>query len=348
MSFKREQFLIDSIEFSVEATGDRFWVTRHSVTLPYEDISPRFERTLRLAPVATNSDVNSAESGPETPLAWPVVRNSAWPAGTRLVDERLFWSTIIELSRSHNYRRLCFQAVQRRCRREHCLGGPLHLSFRMQLVPWNAVMDKSWDVKLGYLVAEQVELENAMAWLSTLGGAYSALGDNNVKFAEAASQVSVQQLKLALRIGDPATLCRCRIYIAMSLLQRGYFRSCRRLLRPASTKAGGKSQIPEFRIVELQGDLVTHDSSFLGKYIGDLHYTKAGVPVLLVGHHVLYGKEQKVEKPFLVMRKVMQESASNGTSKHTAREYHVEGVVTKKLVFRARPKPIVSNPLAKV
>ncbi|KAM7310375.1 hypothetical protein ISCGN_007283 [Ixodes scapularis] len=231
MSFKREQFLIDSIEFSVEATGDRFWVTRHSVTLPYEDISPRFERTLRLAPVATNSDVNSAESGPETPLAWPVVRNSAWPAGTRLVDERLFWSTIIELSRSHNYRRLCFQAVQRRCRREHCLGGPLHLSFRMQLVPWNAVMDKSWDVKLGYLVAEQVELENAMAWLSTLGGAYSALGDNNVKFAEAASQVSVQQLKLALRIGDPATLCRCRIYIAMSLLQRGYFRSCQRLLR---------------------------------------------------------------------------------------------------------------------
>lgn len=144
MSLKREQVLIDSIEFSVEATGDRFWVTRHSVTLPYEDISPRFERTLRLAPVATNSDVNSAESGPETPLAWPVVRNSAWPAGTRLVDERLFWSTIVELSRSHNYRRLCFKAVQRRCRREHCLGGPLHLSFRMQLVPWNAVMDKSW------------------------------------------------------------------------------------------------------------------------------------------------------------------------------------------------------------
>ncbi|CAN8015760.1 unnamed protein product [Ixodes persulcatus] len=117
---------------------------------------------------------------------------------------------------------------------------------------------------------------------------------------------------------------------------------------PASAKAGGKSQIPEFRIVELQGDLVTHDSSFLGKYIGDLHYTKAGVPVLLVGHHVLYGKEQEVEKPFLVMRKATQESASNGTSKHTAREYHVEGVVTRKLVFRARPKPIVSNPLAKV
>ncbi|CAN7985458.1 unnamed protein product, partial [Ixodes hexagonus] len=118
--------------------------------------------------------------------------------------------------------------------------------------------------------------------------------------------------------------------------------------RPVPTKAGSKPQIPEFRIVELQGDLVTHDSSFLGRYIGDLHYTKAGVPVLLVGHHVLYGKEQDVEKPFLVMRKVVPEPEINGTLKDNSREYHVQGVVTKKLVFRARPKPIVSNPLAKV
>lgn len=118
---------------------------------------------------------------------------------------------------------------------------------------------------------------------------------------------------------------------------------------PESLKVGSKTQIPEFRIVELQGDLVTHDSSFFGRYIGDLHYTKAGVPVLLVGHHVLYGKEQDIEKPFLVMRKVAQpEAATHVTSKEKAKEYHIQGVVTKKLVFRARPKPIVSNPLAKV
>lgn len=58
------------------------------------------------------------------------------------------------------------------------------------------------DVKLGYLVAEQVELENAMAWLSTLGGAYSALGDNNVKFV---SKTSL------------ADLIRCRFFFLPSV-----------------------------------------------------------------------------------------------------------------------------------
>ncbi|CAN7985456.1 unnamed protein product [Ixodes hexagonus] len=237
MKSKDKRVLIDAIELCVEATDHSFWITRNSVIAPYEDIAPRFESALRLACVATDSDVNSAEPSPETRTRpWPVVQNSVLPTEARrpiscLVDERLFWSTVVELSRSRNYRRLCFEVVQRRCQREQCPGGPVHLSFRMQLVPWNPVMDKSWNLKIGYLVAEQVELDNAMAWLSTLGGAYSALGDNSVKFAEAASQVSVQQLKLALRIGDPATLCRCHIYIAMSLLQRGYFRSCRRLLR---------------------------------------------------------------------------------------------------------------------
>lgn len=237
MKSEGKRILVDAIELRVEATGDNLWVTRHSVVRLSEDITPWFESALRLAPVATDSDANSAEPSFETPHSCPVASSSSvWPAeSTRtiscLVDERLFWSTVAELSRSHSYRRLCFEAVQGRCQRERWPGGPVHLSFRVQLLPWNAVMDKSWNIKIGRLVAEQVELENAMAWLSTLGGAYSALGDNSVKFAEAASQVSVQQLKLALRIGDPATLCRCRIYVAMSLLQRGYFRSCRRLLR---------------------------------------------------------------------------------------------------------------------
>ncbi|KAL1424869.1 hypothetical protein MTO96_019732 [Rhipicephalus appendiculatus] len=140
-------------------------------------------------------------------------------------------------------------------------------------------MDRSWEAKIGRLVVEQLELENTMAWLSTLGGAFSALGDYCSRFVkqhclcksaaqlkwtrrkmnqalefpvpEAAGQVSVKQLKLALRIGDPVTVCRCHIYLAMSLLQRGYFRSCRRLLRQQYYFATSKEGLRDPKLVKM-------------------------------------------------------------------------------------------------
>ncbi|KAJ8946722.1 hypothetical protein NQ318_020816 [Aromia moschata] len=60
----------------------------------------------------------------------------------------------------------------------------------------------------------------------------------------------------------------------------------------------------EWSIIELQGDLKSHtDSSFEGKFIGDLHFTKSGTPVLIIGHHLMYGKEAKLEKPFALLEK---------------------------------------------
>uniref|UniRef100_A0A131XHQ2 Putative microtubule associated complex n=1 Tax=Hyalomma excavatum TaxID=257692 RepID=A0A131XHQ2_9ACAR len=113
---------------------------------------------------------------------------------------------------------------------------------------------------------------------------------------------------------------------------------------PTVPGTANKPSIPEWRIVELQGDLMTNDEGTAGRYIGDLHYTKGGIPILLVGHHILYGKEQDVEKPFLVIEK----STGDGEPQATTKEYLVRGVVTKKVIFRSRPKPIVSNVPTKV
>ncbi|XP_077510744.1 chromosome transmission fidelity protein 8 homolog [Amblyomma americanum] len=107
---------------------------------------------------------------------------------------------------------------------------------------------------------------------------------------------------------------------------------------PETSSPTARPSIPEWRIVELQGDLMINNEALLGKYIGDLHFTKAGIPVLLVGHHILYGKEQDVEKPFLVIAK-----STGETDPPRAKEYLVRGVVTRKIIFRSRPKPIVSN-----
>ena len=56
--------------------------------------------------------------------------------------------------------------------------------------------------------------------------------------------------------------------------------------------------------MELQGDLESRSAASLaGQLIGDLHFTRQGAPVLIVGHHILWGKVAALEKPLLVMRK---------------------------------------------
>ena len=54
-----------------------------------------------------------------------------------------------------------------------------------------------------------------------------------------------------------------------------------------------------------QGDLESRhgDENVEGKFVGDLHYTNAGVPVLIIGHHIIYGKVVDLAKPFVAMEK---------------------------------------------
>lgn len=83
-------------------------------------------------------------------------------------------------------------------------------------------------------------------------------------------------------------------------------------------------------LVELQGVLETQDGqSYDDLYIGDLHFDASGVPNLIVGHHLLTGKVVALDTPMAVMKKV------------DSSEYSIVAVVTKKIIFKNRPKPLV-------
>ncbi|KAK8403824.1 hypothetical protein O3P69_000125 [Scylla paramamosain] len=131
-----------------------------------------------------------------------------------------------------------------------------------------------------------------------------------------------------------------------------------------------KDGLKEWMMVELQGELrcLPH-ITMGGRLLGDLLFNKQillkfsaifrsingfenfsiisveiknthflysqGVPVLLIGHHILHGAVQDLSKPVAVMKKV-------GDREGPEAHYSVTAVVHKKVLFKNRPKPIVN------
>ncbi|XP_041455359.1 chromosome transmission fidelity protein 8 homolog isoform X2 [Lytechinus variegatus] len=123
---------------------------------------------------------------------------------------------------------------------------------------------------------------------------------------------------------------------------------------------------PEWMLIELQGAIESPDDEQLaGRFIGDLHFNLKGVPVLIIGHHILYGKVANLEKPFIVLMKnesatktYDEDDASHAMdvdSSHDAESslqddthYYVNAVIKKKMIFKTRPKPIITSVPKKV
>lgn len=94
--------------------------------------------------------------------------------------------------------------------------------------------------------------------------------------------------------------------------------------------------MPEWALVELQGLVQMRREELGGRAAaGDLHcLARSRQPVLVLGHHVLSGKEVKLDQPMAVMEKTIENDKVS---------YRVKAIVKKKLLFKSRPKPIISN-----
>ncbi|XP_011862659.1 PREDICTED: chromosome transmission fidelity protein 8 homolog [Vollenhovia emeryi] len=104
--------------------------------------------------------------------------------------------------------------------------------------------------------------------------------------------------------------------------------------------------VKTWAIIDLQGDLKFEkvDSNPDNQLLGDLHFTKAGVPILIIGIHVLHGKEITLDRPLIVLER--RRDAGNEMIEEEATvktEYLIKAIVKRKLVFKSRPKPIVTN-----
>jgi len=97
--------------------------------------------------------------------------------------------------------------------------------------------------------------------------------------------------------------------------------------------------------------------------MGDLHFSNDGVPILILGNHVLYGKAIILDKPYVLLKKsrtsnscdnelLMKDldddddddkSEMNVSMNETKSvvTYFVKAVIKRKLLFNKRPRPIV-------
>lgn len=101
-------------------------------------------------------------------------------------------------------------------------------------------IDYKWTKLITQTIQEHIQLERLMCWLSTLGGGYSSLGDQYEGCAETAGKISLQQLSIGLRLGNPLLQARCKLYYSISLIQRGQLRQAKKLIRAQYEIASGE------------------------------------------------------------------------------------------------------------
>ncbi|XP_017065169.1 uncharacterized protein F58A4.6 [Drosophila eugracilis] len=104
----------------------------------------------------------------------------------------------------------------------------LWLSFKP---PEKDTVDYRFADILAHTLWEHIEVDHLMSWLSTLGGGFSALGEQFERCAATAGKISLQQLKIGLRLGDPFLQARCKLYFSISLIQRGHLRTAKHVIR---------------------------------------------------------------------------------------------------------------------
>ncbi|MQL74471.1 hypothetical protein Taro_006844 [Colocasia esculenta] len=119
----------------------------------------------------------------------------------------------------------------------------------------------------------------------------------------------------------------------------------------------GAGDCPEWAIVELQGVVEAHPS--VGNQIQNLEIGRlcctsqlSRLSLILqanytftVGYHELSGTKMTLKKPLLVLRKRKEKALDGAPPPKT--ELEVIGIIRHRILFKSRPKALISKPQTK-
>merc|ERR1719154_193773 len=67
---------------------------------------------------------------------------------------------------------------------------------------------------------------------------------------------------------------------------------------------------------------------------------------MIIGHHILYGKEMELDQPVVAITKDNSEESSMDTDdgvEKSSKKYEVKAIIRNKLIPKSRPKPNIAN-----
>lgn len=105
------------------------------------------------------------------------------------------------------------------------------LMLNLQMFEGGDKLDSEGNKMASILLWEFIELEDALHWLSTLGGAFSNLGEHDQAFAKRAGENAQKQLIVAQKFGDPMVMAKCWLFVAMSLMQQQVFHNAQLIIK---------------------------------------------------------------------------------------------------------------------
>ncbi|KAK4280368.1 hypothetical protein QN277_011999 [Acacia crassicarpa] len=109
----------------------------------------------------------------------------------------------------------------------------------------------------------------------------------------------------------------------------------------------GEGNCSEWAIVDVQG-VVEAQPSFQDRLqnleIGVLcRPSSQEVYTLTIGYHELTGSKVPLKKPILVLKKTKQSGVDSDRENNCNVELHVVGVIRQRILFKTRPKALISK-----
>ncbi|KAK8924032.1 hypothetical protein KSP39_PZI019141 [Platanthera zijinensis] len=105
----------------------------------------------------------------------------------------------------------------------------------------------------------------------------------------------------------------------------------------------GEGECREWAIIEVQGTVESQPSieeHLHDHEIGRLCCISEGNYTFTIGYHELSGTKMRLKKPFLVLRKKNVETVGDSNS---SVELHVVGIIRHRILFKTRPKALISS-----